>query len=216
MLVYGCDAGIRTDLENQLSQEGFLTDAADTEDDIWRNLNQYHYDGITICTRQEQDLARDRLAGTTGSQRDIPVPVFTIPYDYLEKQHHGKLPRLAVLDAGASEQPVILHVEDNPVMSAIVASTLQDTGNIINTGSMEEARIYLSQVDFDLVILDLTLPDGSGLDLLQHMWHAYTDLPVVIHSTWEITDNLDNIRAVLNKSYTTPVSLLQTIKSIVH
>jgi DNA-binding NarL/FixJ family response regulator len=49
-------------------------------------------------------------------------------------------------------------------------------------GTLHEARLVLQDTLFDLVILDISLPDGSGLDFLQHVQEHSSGLPVIVLS----------------------------------
>ncbi len=66
----------------------------------------------------------------------------------------------------------LLVVDDHPLFRSGVRNALLETGDyerIEEAGSTEEARRSLAASSFDLVVVDLALPDGSGFDLLdQH------------------------------------------------
>jgi DNA-binding response OmpR family regulator len=59
----------------------------------------------------------------------------------------------------------ILVVEDSAEMRLLISDALRDF-DLSECGSIEAARERLATSQFDLVILDLTLPDGDGLTLL--------------------------------------------------
>lgn len=48
--------------------------------------------------------------------------------------------------------------------------------------SLQEARSHLAREHFDLCLTDLHLPDGSGLELLQHIRRHHPQLPVALLS----------------------------------
>jgi len=56
----------------------------------------------------------------------------------------------------------ILLIEDSPEMSALVANTLSDRYTITVTGARAEALKLIERDSFDLIILDVQLPDGDG------------------------------------------------------
>jgi PAS domain S-box-containing protein len=62
--------------------------------------------------------------------------------------------------------PRILHVEDDQSLTAIVREAMSRNADVTSARSVAVARLQLAQNHFDAVILDVTLPDGSGLDLL--------------------------------------------------
>ena len=43
-----------------------------------------------------------------------------------------------------------------------------------------DAPVLMGESDYDCVLLDLTLPDGSGMDLLRHWRKAGVDLPIIV------------------------------------
>lgn len=61
----------------------------------------------------------------------------------------------------------VLIVEDTRSLAALYENYLIPTGVKTTTvGSAEEARNAISQSNFDLVLLDVMLPDGNGIDVL--------------------------------------------------
>lgn len=60
----------------------------------------------------------------------------------------------------------ILVVEDDPATRALVAEWLPETCERTDAPDLATARAALSARAYDLVILDLHLPDGEGADLL--------------------------------------------------
>lgn len=61
----------------------------------------------------------------------------------------------------------ILIVEDDKALSSGIALALQSVEiEIVQSGSLKAANAQLLATDFSLLILDINLPDGNGLDLL--------------------------------------------------
>ena len=60
-----------------------------------------------------------------------------------------------------------LLVEDEPVLAIYLSTALWDISEIEHACSFEEAKAKLEQELFDVIIVDLTLPDGDGLDLIR-------------------------------------------------
>jgi DNA-binding response OmpR family regulator len=104
----------------------------------------------------------------------------------------------------------ILHVEDDPDIISLVQVMLDDTWEVIPAMSIYEGRNRLADEHFDLVLLDLNLPDGSGLDLLPDI--RALKYPVAIFSEKELSDSaFDAFDATLVKSKTTRAGLLKTL-----
>lgn len=111
---------------------------------------------------------------------------------------------------GAREaRPRVLHVEDDPDLARVVAALLVDVASVERAEGLEEARRRLAVGPFDLVLLDLALPDGSGLDILPRL-----SSPVIVFSAREIDPELARrVSAVLVKGRTTNEELRQAIVS---
>jgi DNA-binding response OmpR family regulator len=87
-----------------------------------------------------------------------------------------------VLDAPSRVNlPRILHVEDDVDLSKVLAVSLQGRAHVQLATSLHEAEQRLRQQRFDMILLDIALPDGSGLELLDRL-ESLTGavLPVVI------------------------------------
>ena len=62
----------------------------------------------------------------------------------------------------------ILLVEDDAVLHGVIRSSLHDTGHRVDSArSLDEANHLWSVQGYDAVVLDLNLPDGSGLVALR-------------------------------------------------
>jgi two-component system KDP operon response regulator KdpE len=76
----------------------------------------------------------------------------------------------------------ILVVEDDPGLCEALAGMLASVCNDVRTaGTIEEAFRGLTRRPFQLILLDLGLPDGHGAELLQRL-RAATDVPVIVLS----------------------------------
>lgn len=86
----------------------------------------------------------------------------------------------------------VLYVEDNED-DMILASELLDLEQFRLTwaADLAAARNWLSEKNFDMVLLDQVLPDGNGLSFLEEMGWSYPDLPVVL-----ITGHRDEALAI--------------------
>ena len=64
----------------------------------------------------------------------------------------------------------ILHVDDHQDTRLMMAALLQDRGyGVLTAGNVGEALELAKEIAFDLYILDVRLPDGTGVELCQKL-----------------------------------------------
>ena len=75
----------------------------------------------------------------------------------------------------------ILLIEDDHVLGAAIRDYLLSAGHAADwMQRIDDARHALAGVPYELVLLDLGLPDGRGLDLLRELHARRPDLPIVM------------------------------------
>ena len=78
----------------------------------------------------------------------------------------------------------VLVVEDDPAIRAGISHQLRRAGYLpFVAATVAEARVRLRNTAVDLILLDLGLPDGSGLDLLNDLRQddaEHARIPVVV------------------------------------
>jgi DNA-binding response OmpR family regulator len=79
------------------------------------------------------------------------------------------------------ESQKILLVDDERDLRMLVAEQLGMEGyNVTEAGRVKEAIDKMSGSRFDIFLLDVRLPDGTGLDILRHMRQAGVTTPVIM------------------------------------
>ena len=74
----------------------------------------------------------------------------------------------------------LLLVEDDDLLADSLSEVLEDEGYRVDVaGLMREAEALMASEEYSLVILDLGLPDGSGLDLLGRWRRGGRSLPIL-------------------------------------
>ena len=76
----------------------------------------------------------------------------------------------------------LLLVEDNEVMRVLAANTLKEF-SLSMASTLKEAQALMQNNTFDLILLDIGLPDGDGLAFLNQLSSSpETQIPVIIIS----------------------------------
>lgn len=110
-------------------------------------------------------------------------------------------------------KPHVLHIEDDPDVCRVMAAILGDSADVVAAASLREARTRLETSHFDLAILDIGLPDGSGLDLMPLLTNSDPPIPVILFSASEAShDQANAVAASLVKSRTDNDALRATIQ----
>jgi CheY-like chemotaxis protein len=88
----------------------------------------------------------------------------------------------------------ILIVEDEALIRITLREMLEDLGHkVVETGGIREAKEKLSAVHFDIMIVDLGLPDGSGANLVRETLDTHQHLSIVIASGRDVRNDVDHI-----------------------
>jgi len=140
--------------------------------------------------------------------------------DWLDKPLDDDRMAAAVRSAiamNAQSTPRILHIEDDPDLIQIVGRQVGSHVSIVSAGSLAAARQLIGKERFDLVVLDLILPDGRGEDLLPIMINPDgSPLPVIIFSAIEVPAEISSlVETVLVKTRSTDQMLTQAIDAFV-
>ena len=108
----------------------------------------------------------------------------------------------------------ILHVEDDEDVTLIVDTMLQDEFAISHAATLKEAKALLAAETFDLLLLDIGMPDGSGLDLLPLVNSLECPMPVLIFSAQDVDPAvIGSVSGVMIKSKMDNEKFMQQIKA---
>ncbi len=219
-------------LSQALRDGGFTTEIAASGREARLLLEKNRYDVMTLdlLLPDEDGLSLLHDLRARAETRSLPVVVVSVLADRRRGEWTGNAvalvewiqkpadwPSLAeairrVIGAARGNRRRILHVEDDPDVLAIASTLLREEAQVVQAVTLKEARERLEQEAFDLVLLDVELPDGSGLELLPLL-----RVPVVVFSAHEITRRwAESMAAVLLKSRATNEKLLETIRGLLH
>jgi two-component system cell cycle response regulator CtrA len=77
----------------------------------------------------------------------------------------------------------VLLVEDDPAMAQSVELMLKSASMVVDTTDLGEDGLEIGKLyDYDIIILDLMLPDMDGLEVLRRLRDARVETPVLILS----------------------------------
>lgn len=98
-------------------------------------------------------------------------------------------------------------------MQKVIRTVLDSEVKLTSVSTLKESEELLAKQTFDLIILDLLLPDGSGTQLLPLL--AEKHLPVIVYSNTELDEEYSKyVVDALVKSKTTNDDLLSKIKHL--
>ena len=84
----------------------------------------------------------------------------------------------------------ILIVEDEPSLRELMCKTLLQERYVVETaGTYLEASLKLTDYNYDCVLLDIMLPDGNGLKLLEELKQLHKPESVIIISAKDSIDD---------------------------
>jgi CheY-like chemotaxis protein len=150
-------------------------------------------DGKTVLFRLKDDLATRHIPVHIISASDMTTePLRMGAVGYLTKPVtmeaiDGVFTRIERVISKKVKK--VLVVEDNEVTRRLIAELVGNgTVKTVAASTGSEARTLLRKDDFDCIILDLGLPDMSGMDLLRELrkeeeFHT----PVIIHTARDLT-----------------------------
>ena len=103
----------------------------------------------------------------------------------------------------------ILLVEDDEALSRGIAMALESPAcAVVRAGALSQARGHLRGGRFDLLILDINLPDGSGIDLLRTLRANADSTPAILLTANDLElDEVTGLEAGADDYITKPFSL---------
>jgi DNA-binding response OmpR family regulator/nitrogen-specific signal transduction histidine kinase len=109
--------------------------------------------------------------------------------------------------------PKILHIEDNIDVQHVVGVLVEKYATVSTANNLKQAKEMLEKNNYDLIILDLVLPDGNGVEILSLLAQYHS--PVLVFSDMQLNeDNAKLVSQALIKSNSSNEILLNTIKQL--
>ena len=101
--------------------------------------------------------------------------------------------------APQSMQKQVLLIDDDPAIHDLVSYALRNTAQVVGCGTATEGLAALHAKPFDLLLLDLGLPDLHGLDVLARLRQAGSNTRIVIITADDTPESL--LRAIRQNTY---------------
>jgi PAS domain S-box-containing protein len=237
VLVCEDDPDIARLIGMMLDRAGYDTDLADTAGRARELAFASPYAAMTVDLRLpgEDGIRLMRSLRQDERTRELPIVMvsaisdegrirlnsesFSVS-DWLGKPIDANRLVAAIRDAVAGrahDRPRILHVEDGPDMQHLSAAIARDFATFEFAATLQEARVRLGHGRYDLVVLDLNLPEGegSGWNLLDDIDALVPSPPVVVFSANDLSGaRRERVAAVLVKAQTSNEKFLETIERV--
>ena len=96
----------------------------------------------------------------------------------------------------------ILHVDDHQDARLMMAALLQERGyGVLTAGSVGEALQLVKDITFDLYILDVRLPDGTGVELCQKLREMRPGIPILYYSAYGDAAEVESALSICGDAY---------------
>jgi DNA-binding response OmpR family regulator len=96
----------------------------------------------------------------------------------------------------------ILHVDDHQDTRLMMAALLQERGyGVLTAGSVGEGLQLAKDITFDLYILDVRLPDGTGVQLCQKLRKMHPGIPILYYSAYGDAAEVESALAICGDAY---------------
>jgi PAS domain S-box-containing protein len=179
--------------------------------------------GLAICkgitdlhggTLEAQSLGRGR-----GSRFIVQLPTTTLPVASAEVRVAASPERAAVpakLVDGNGKARILL-VEDHVDTAEMVAELLVDEGFEVDKASTVRDALAVDLQNVDVIVSDLGLPDGDGLDLIRQLLRSGHRPAIALSGFGMGTDVQASMEAGFDVHLTKPVDfdkLIQTIRTL--
>ena len=240
VLICDDDSGIRTVVAEHLTRQGYECLEAASGEQAITLASKYRVEAILL------DLYMPGLSGWETLQRlrdtpatsRIPVVVLSVLSPILRREIAGdaqgwvqkpfsehllfaELGR--VLRRGDGPAQVLLVEDDHDLASVVIASFEGSDAAIEHAATRQQAINFCLSHRPDLLILDLTLPDGDGFSFVEWMRRqpGLENLPLVVYSGREISDGeMEKLRLgpteFLTKARVQPKEVEELVSSMVH
>jgi PAS domain S-box-containing protein len=236
ILVVEDDADTAFTLKELLQASGYDVDVAHEVKQAWLLLQRRQYDLVTLDLNLNGESGGEFFLKLRDTADFAKIPVLVISafieqgklllnaiahtVDWLEKPVNTDLLRTKIeylLSQSGTQltSARILHVEDDDDIVSIMQMQLECKFHYHHAGNLAEARAKLRSNRYDLVLLDIGLPDGNGWQLIPDLQLYHAKVPVIVFSAQDVSVNQRNqATAVFGKTKVEPSALVEQISQM--
>lgn len=96
--------------------------------------------------------------------------------------------------------PTILVIDDEPTLRKLLSRLIGLEGyTVLTAGSLDEARKILGRETIPVILCDVRLPDGNGVDFTKEMIAKYPDMQIILMTAYG--DIQDGVQAMKNGAF---------------
>ncbi|MES9818870.1 MAG: sigma-54 dependent transcriptional regulator [Candidatus Thiodiazotropha sp.] len=123
-----------------------------------------------------------------------------------------------VMEADSYKDLCLLLVEDDEIMQISLVDRLRmESIPVRAVSDTASARKELEKGDIDLVVTDIRLPDGTGIELFADISNNYPGIPVILMTAYgDISDAVATVKAGALDYLTKPFDINEFIKKVEH
>jgi two-component system CheB/CheR fusion protein len=167
---------------------------------IARSLVQLHGGVITAASEGEGRGATFAVELATTAERPVPLLPPALDADRTAARHRMSL----------------LVVEDDVDTAAALGALLSESGFDVRTAEgVTSAKATFAERPADVLITDVGLPDGSGLDLLEALRPMRSDLRAIVLSGYGMEEDLRRSRALgFDEHFVKPINPSRLIAAL--
>ncbi|MDN3560825.1 response regulator [Vreelandella neptunia] len=233
ILVVEDDKDVAKLLSIMLNDAGYQVDTASTGAEALNRLKQTHYDLISLDLMLPDTDGLDiiRLLRQQPDTADIPIVVVSAKMEQGRLAINGDATNIDWLAKPIDQKQLIgivqqqlsdkykhhsrvLHIEDDHDLHEVVCAMAGDHFSFEAAYTVQEALTRLKQGAFDVVLLDIGLPDGSGWELVADIRACQPGAKLVILSGADMTQQQHGqVEAVLLKSRLSKETLINGINA---
>jgi DNA-binding response OmpR family regulator len=236
-LLYSGNQALRRHTKTILAEAGILCDTAEGEEAALLQLREHTYLAILVDVAPPGGASISLVRALRLREKATHIPIFLVGPALHSEAQEAAAEALPIIDwlnlpvdeirlAGAlrpmfsdheGKRPLLLHVDDDPDVRVLVKKAFQDMAEVQSVATLAQARTALDTMEPDLVILDLMLAEGSGLELLPILkTRTGRSIPVIVFSAQDADPELAaKVEAVLMKSRISLQELADTVLSVI-